>query len=59
MDREDWLSADQKRVLEDELRAQIDAFVDDLSVLVKKEYEQLLDSIYIGLTDGEGEMKDW
>jgi|HubBroStandDraft_6_1064221.scaffolds.fasta_scaffold515058_3 hypothetical protein len=53
MHRDNRLSAEQKKVLEDELSAQIDTFVNDLSVLVNKEYEQLLDSIYIDLTDGE------
>jgi hypothetical protein len=52
------LSAEQKKVLEDELSAQIDALVDDLTVLVNKEYEQLLDSIYIGLIDGDRGRKE-
>jgi hypothetical protein len=52
------LSAEQKKVLEDELSAQIDTFVNDLSVLVNKEYEQLLDSIYIGLIDGDRGRKE-
>jgi hypothetical protein len=58
MHRDNRLSAEQKKVLEDELSAQIDALVDDLTVLVNKEYEQLLDSIYIGLIDGDRGRKE-
>jgi hypothetical protein len=58
MHRDNRLSAEQKKVLEDELSAQIDALVDDLTVLVNKEYEQLLDSIYIGLIDWDRGRKE-
>ncbi len=51
MHRDDRPSAEEKKVLEEELSALIDAFVDDLSALIEKEYEVLLDSIYIDLSD--------